>query len=77
VKGEKGSEFFLPSQLRLLFRSLLPTSDKPFCAYPAEDEPHAHPLLATEVVPEPDYREDHGEHFAGDGYGDQEEGGEG
>jgi hypothetical protein len=76
VKGQKGSEFFLPNQLRLLFCSFLLTSDDPFCADPSKDKTHAHPLPASEVVSKPDYGEDHGEHFAGHGYGDQQERGE-
>jgi hypothetical protein len=76
VNREKGLKFFLPSKLRLLLCGFLPTSDDPFCAYPSKDKTHADPLPASKVVAKPYYGENHGEHFAGHGYGDQQERGE-
>ena len=76
MRWRKWLEVLLPSQLCPLFCGFLAAGDYALCADPAEDERHAHPLPASEMVPEPDYGEDHGEHFSGHGYGDQEEGGE-
>ncbi|PFH57390.1 hypothetical protein XA68_15123 [Ophiocordyceps unilateralis] len=56
---------------------LLPPSDGGLDADAAEDEGDAEPLHAGQAVAEGDDGEHHGEHFAGDGYGHEEDGGEG
>lgn len=74
-------QFLLPPSLLLLLlqlhlRRLLPPRDDGLGADAAEHKADAEPLPAAEAVAEPDYGEDHREHFPGHGHGDEEEGGE-
>lgn len=39
----------------------------------AKDETHTHPLHACEAVAKGDDGQDHGEHFPGHGYGDEQD----
>lgn len=62
------------SLLFCLFLCLLFTArDEALGANTAKDQSDAQPLHAVDRVAEPDDREDHGEHLARDGDGDEEE----
>lgn len=56
---------------------LLPSRNAGLDADSSKDEAHADPLHPREAMAEGDDGQDHGEHFAGDGDGDEENGGEG
>jgi len=60
-----------------LLGNLLLARDAGLDADAAKDEPDAEPLHVGEAVAEGDDGEDHGEHLAGDGDGDEQDGGEG
>ncbi len=68
----------LPVLLVLLcLGQLLGAGDLGLDADAAEDEGDAEPLHRRQVVAEGNDGEDHGDHLAGDGDGDKEDGGEG
>ena len=66
----------LRSLLGRLLGHLLAPCDLRLDADAAKDEPHAEPLHVGQAVAKGDDAEDHGEHLAGDGHGDEEDRGE-
>lgn len=56
--------------------SLLASLNRGLGTDATKDESDAEPLLAVEPVVEPEDGEEHGEHLASDGDGDEDEGGE-
>jgi len=59
----------LSSEFSFLLSSLFLSVDYSFGTNTTEYQPDTHPLFRAERVPEPNHGEDHGEHFAGYGYG--------
>ena len=63
--------------LRGLLGHLLSPRNRRLGPDATKDEPNAEPLHAREAVAEGHDGQHHGGHFAGDGHGDEEDGGEG
>lgn len=79
-KKREATETLSLSLLRPLSRllsHLFPPRNRSLGANAAKHEADAQPLHVREAVSEGDDGEDHGEHFAGDCYCDEEDGGEG